>query len=95
MTGHIEYIETLSLKEQFRLVEIAHETTNTDIRRHAIQLLQRYLNSVLITMAQCTPTPAPSKADYEALSKQLHEQQTDRYPDGLQIARASECGGTQ
>lgn len=53
--SHIEYIETLSLKEQFRLVEIAHETTNADIRALAIQVLQRYLNSVLIQMAQCKP----------------------------------------
>jgi AAA+ superfamily predicted ATPase len=69
VTGHIQYIETLSIHEQFRLVEIAHETTDHEIRNLAVQVLQRYLNSMLITMAQCIPT----REEYEALTKRRDE----------------------
>ncbi len=50
--GTIQYIETLSLKEQFRLVEIAHETTDHEIRNLAVLLLQRYLTSPILMMAR-------------------------------------------
>jgi hypothetical protein len=43
----IEIVEKLSLHEQFRLVEIAHETTNSDIRTAALRVLAKYLNPMV------------------------------------------------
>jgi hypothetical protein len=41
---NIQYVEKLSLHEQFRLVEIAHETSDSEIRKAALSVLQKYLN---------------------------------------------------
>jgi hypothetical protein len=38
----IQYIEKLSLHERFRLIEIAHETSNADIRKFALLLLEQW-----------------------------------------------------
>jgi hypothetical protein len=45
--GRFEYVETLSLHEQFRLVEIAHETLDSDIRKAALKVLGKYLNPLV------------------------------------------------
>lgn len=50
MTQHFEIVEKLSLREQFRLVEIAHETKDDGIRKAALVVLQKYLNP-LVRMA--------------------------------------------
>lgn len=49
---HIQIIEKLSLHEQFRLVEIAHETRDSEIRTAALAVLQQYLHPLI--------KPAPS-----------------------------------
>lgn len=41
---NIEFVERLNLHEQFRLIEIAHETNDSEIRREALRMLQGYLN---------------------------------------------------
>lgn len=49
MTGHIEIVEKpLSIHEQFRLVEIAHETSNADIRKAALEVLERALHPLMM-----------------------------------------------
>ena len=45
--GRMEYVETLSLREQFRLVEIAHETSDSDIKEAALAVLKKYLNPLV------------------------------------------------
>lgn len=47
-----EYVEKLSLHEQFRLVEIAHETNSYEIREAAMKVLHKYLNP-LVTFTSC------------------------------------------
>jgi len=49
---HIEVVEKLSLREQFRLIEIAHETKDYQLRVAAMTVLTRYLNPMCIMMAQ-------------------------------------------
>jgi hypothetical protein len=39
----LEIVEKLSLQQQFRLVEIAHETSDSVIRQHALTVLGTYL----------------------------------------------------
>ena len=46
---NIQFVEKLSLHEQFKLVEIAHETKDSEIRKAALAVLQKYLNP-LVTM---------------------------------------------
>lgn len=46
--GQIEYVEKLSLHEQFRLVEIAHKTSSTEIKSVALQVLRKYLNPLVM-----------------------------------------------
>ena len=41
---NIEYIERLTLHEQFRLVEIAHESSDLEIKKAALAILEQYLN---------------------------------------------------
>jgi len=43
----IEYVEKLNLHEQFRLVEIAFETTDPAIRNAALTVLHLYLNPLM------------------------------------------------
>lgn len=38
----IHFVDMLSFKEQSKLVEIAHETTDLEIRRIAMAILQQY-----------------------------------------------------
>jgi hypothetical protein len=45
---NIQYVEKLSLQEQFRLVEIAHETGDHEIRKAALSILQTYLNPLVM-----------------------------------------------
>jgi hypothetical protein len=40
----IEYVERLSLREQFRLIEIAHESNDSEIRRAALAVLGKCVN---------------------------------------------------
>lgn len=47
MTGRIEFVESLGLREQFRLVEIAHETKEPEIRVAALSVLRSYLNPMV------------------------------------------------
>jgi hypothetical protein len=49
--GHLEYVERLSLHEQFRLVEIAHETRDLEIKQAAMRVLHKCLNP-LVTVRQ-------------------------------------------
>lgn len=44
---NLQYVEKLSLHEQFRLVEIAHETSDHDIKKAALTVLQKYLNPLV------------------------------------------------
>lgn len=60
MTQHIEFVEKLSLREQFRLVEIAHETKDCDIKKAALTVLQKYLNP-LVMMVNDGETSGESK----------------------------------
>lgn len=48
---HLEYVERLSLHEQFRLVEIAHETKDPEIRTVALKVLYGYLNPLVQLVA--------------------------------------------
>lgn len=50
MTQQLKFVERLSLHEQFRLVEIAHETGNFEIRTAALKVLQQYLNPTCFVM---------------------------------------------
>jgi hypothetical protein len=52
---HIEYVERLSLREQFRLVEIAHESSDRDIKKAALAVLGKYLNP-LVRLAPDAPS---------------------------------------
>jgi hypothetical protein len=45
-----EVVERLSLHEQFRLVEIAHETSSTEIRTAALTVLQHYLHPPIMVV---------------------------------------------
>lgn len=56
---NIQYVENLSLHEQFRLVEIAHETSHYEIRQAALEVLQKYLNPLVMVAAN----PAGSNED--------------------------------
>jgi hypothetical protein len=47
---NIEFVETLSLHEQFRLIEIAHETGDFEIRKAALTVLKGYLNPLRIAV---------------------------------------------
>ena len=47
MEGRLEYVEKLTLHEQFRLVEIAHESTDYEIKKAALSVLQKYLNPIV------------------------------------------------
>lgn len=47
----LEFVESLSLHEQFRLVEIAHETSDHDIKKAALTVLQKYLNPLIRMVA--------------------------------------------
>ncbi len=47
--GHLEYVDTLSLREQFRLVEIAHESSDRAIREAALAILHKYLHPLMMT----------------------------------------------
>lgn len=55
---NFHYVEKLSLHEQFRLVEIAHETTSPEIRDAALKVLGKYLNP-LVMMVHDEPDPRP------------------------------------
>jgi hypothetical protein len=44
---NMQFVEQLSLHEQFRLVEIAHETSDRDIKKAALTVLQKYLNPLV------------------------------------------------
>lgn len=48
MQQQFQVVEKLSLHEQFRLVEIAHETRDTEIKNAALAILQTYLNQPMI-----------------------------------------------
>lgn len=41
---NLQYVEKLSLREQFQLIKIAHETSDRELKHLAISTLQRYLN---------------------------------------------------
>jgi hypothetical protein len=45
---NIQVVEKLSLHEQFRLVEIAHETGDYEIKKAALTILATYLNPPVI-----------------------------------------------
>ena len=68
--SHIQYSDTLSLKQQFRLVEIAHETTDSTIRKLALQVLQQYLvPNYLIPPMTMQPSGTPTREEYDVLSQ--------------------------
>ncbi len=46
-----EYVEQLSLHEQFRLVEIAHESSDLAIKKAAMAVLRKYLNPLVRVVA--------------------------------------------
>jgi hypothetical protein len=46
----IEIEETLSLHEQFKLIEIAYETCDGEIRRAALKVLGKYLNPTMVVL---------------------------------------------
>lgn len=48
---NIEYVEQLSLHEQFRLVEIAHESSDLAIKKAAMAVLRKYLNPLVRVVA--------------------------------------------
>ena len=48
---NIEYVEQLSLHEQFRLVEIAHESSDLEINKAAMAVLRKYLNPIVMAVA--------------------------------------------
>lgn len=58
----INYVETLSLQQQFRLIEIAFETRDSAIRKHALAVLQNYLTPLQFASLPATPS-------FENLSK--------------------------
>ncbi len=50
---HYEVVDRLTLHEQFRLVEIAHETSNFQIREAALNTLnQQYLKAVQVNLEE-------------------------------------------
>lgn len=51
---NIQLVERLSLHDQFRLVEIAHETSDFDVKKSALAVLQKYLNPLVVTMPTCS-----------------------------------------
>ena len=59
---NIEYVETLSLREQFRLVEITHKTSDQEIKMAALKVLAKYLNPLVVLRAD--------KADGKSVSSQ-------------------------
>lgn len=48
MSGHLQYVERLDLHEQFKLVEIAHESKDAETRAAALALLRNYLNPLMV-----------------------------------------------
>lgn len=44
----IEIVEKLTLTQQYELLKIAHESTDSDVKRMAIMVLDRYLNPAFI-----------------------------------------------
>lgn len=56
MNMNIQYVEKLSLREQFRLVEIAHETGSSEIRTAALKVLEQYLNPLVIEVPSRPPS---------------------------------------
>jgi hypothetical protein len=51
MSMHFEIVERLSLHEQFRLVEIAHETSDSEIKKAALAVLEKYLYPAFLVLA--------------------------------------------
>lgn len=51
MRGVIEVEKPLSLRDQFRLVVIAYETSNPDIRKAALEVLERALHPMVALSA--------------------------------------------
>lgn len=48
----IEWVETpLSIREQFRLVEIAHETSSLALKEAALKVLHRSLSALMLAGA--------------------------------------------
>lgn len=41
---NLQLVETLSLHEQMRLIEIAHETSSHEVREFALGILRSYLS---------------------------------------------------
>lgn len=39
MNGHLEFYERLTISQQFRLIEIAHETKDQEVKNAALYLL--------------------------------------------------------
>jgi hypothetical protein len=52
-----EYIEHLSLHQQFRLIEIAADATNFEVRAMALKMLKDYLNPHQIQYAPLDDSP--------------------------------------
>ena len=44
----IQVVEKLSLQQQYRLIEIAHETTDHEIKKAALETLRQYLNPLMM-----------------------------------------------
>jgi hypothetical protein len=56
----LEVVEKLSLQQQFRLVEIAHETGDSAIRKYALTVLETYLTPLQFASL---PSTAPDPID--------------------------------
>lgn len=63
VTPHFEIVEKLSLREQFRLVEIAHETNDSDIKKAALSVLKKYLNPLIMMVDAQTVDSNMSQGD--------------------------------
>jgi hypothetical protein len=52
----LEVVEKLSLQQQFRLLEIAHETSDSAIRKYALTVLETYLTPLqFVTLPSTGP----------------------------------------
>lgn len=54
----ISIMEHLTLKQQFRLIEIAHETSNYEIKEAALQLLRNINFRPVFIPSQHPPNPS-------------------------------------
>jgi hypothetical protein len=55
----IEYVEQPDLREQLRLVEIAHETNDPEIRRAALIVLEKYSRTLVQMLNDDEPPETP------------------------------------